>query len=141
MRTVHKMKVSTSAGGFGRSLSATALVCAILAVAAVTAKGADVQILQSTTAAKEAEVFWPEMTLVLEGALPNNNPKLGNDLQLTFGRLESTDGVKWREFVLGYSVLYDRGRRVSHYSFRDSEGRLTDVTDDGTRFRLATKSS
>jgi len=103
---------------------------------AASANGTDVQILQSAPAAEEAKVFWPEMRLVLQGALPNDNPKLGNDLRLTFGRLESVDGVKWREFVLGYSVLYDRGRRVSHYSFRDSEGRLTDVFDDGKRFRL-----
>jgi hypothetical protein len=112
------------------------LAVAAMSVASSAAFGEKVQIVTSTPAAREERILWPELTLLVEGALPGTNPKLGQTIQLTLGRLQTPAGVKWREFVLGYSVIYSKGQRTSINSFRDSEGRVVEVSEQGPGVKL-----
>ena len=92
----------------------------------------------------EEDVFWQDVTLRLDGALPNDNSKLDDELELYLGRLPdpptSSGRGPWRKYVLGYSAFYDprlgggKGRRL--YNWMDDEGVLTEAREDGGRIRL-----
>lgn len=79
----------------------------------------------ATLASSEEDVFWRDVTLRLDGALPNTHPKLDDELELYLGR---TDEGRWRTYVLGFSGLYDprdvRGKGRKLYNWMDDEGVL-----------------
>jgi len=90
----------------------------------------------ATLGEAEEDVFWRDVTVRLDGALPNDNPKLDDELELYLGRLD--DGT-WRKYVLGFSAFYDprRGKQGrTLYNWMDDEGVLTEVTEDGEKLRL-----
>ncbi|MGB2820010.1 MAG: hypothetical protein WBF17_03455, partial [Phycisphaerae bacterium] len=92
---------------------------------------------EATLATAEEDVFWRDVTLRLDGALPNTNAKLDDELELYLGR---TDDGRWRKYVLGFSGLYDPrvmgvGKRKL-YNWMDDEGAVAEVREDGGRINL-----
>ena len=86
----------------------------------------------ATLASSEEDVFWRDVTLRLDGALPNTHPKLDDELELYLGR---TDEGRWRTYVLGFSGLYDprdvRGKGRKLYNRMDDEGLLRRLDRSG----------
>ncbi len=75
---------------------------------------------------------WRDVTLRLEGALPNEHRKLQDSLKLLLGR---TPKGQWRSWVLGSSVFPDPRNLRAHdyrvYNWIDDEGKLLSADDDG----------
>ncbi len=89
-------------------------------------------------ASDAARPSYREVTVRLEGALPNTNPKLQDDLAVFLGR--TPDG-QWRPWVMGYSGFIDdstgRVHKYKLYNWIDDEGKLTSVSEDGRTIELA----
>ena len=84
-------------------------------------------LLVSAEPTAEDDVFWHDVTLRLDGALPNTHERLSDHLELYLGR--KPDGT-WRRYVLGFSALFDPKdlgvKDHKLYNWIDDEGTLAD---------------
>lgn len=98
--------------------------------------------LLTTTAAFAAEddmrLFWRDVTVRLQGALPNTNPKLGKTEDIFLGRLDAAEGkpARWRPWVLGYSAIFRYSKHIDQYTWMDHEGTLLEAKEEGDTIRL-----
>jgi HEAT repeat protein len=93
---------------------------------------------ESATLARLPEP-WHDVHVVLHGALPNSNPKLGRDEELYLARIAAVSPgapPRWQPCLMGYSAFFHRGRRVSHFGYMDHEGTVLEAREDGNAIRL-----